>query len=60
VLDLIDEIPGLHGFDAGSLVNARGVEAVAAPLLTVNLRHKGEATLRIDGAGDRRPAKTGP
>jgi NADPH-dependent F420 reductase len=60
VLDLVDEIPGLRGFDAGSLVNARGVEAVAAPLLTVNLRHKGEATLRIDGAGERRPAKTAP
>jgi NADPH-dependent F420 reductase len=54
VLDLVDEIPGLRGFDAGSLVNARGVEAVAAPLLTINLRHKGEATLRIDGAGERR------
>ena len=53
VLDLIDAIPGLRGFDAGSLHNARGIEAVAAPLLTVNLRHKGEATLRIVGAGER-------
>jgi NADPH-dependent F420 reductase len=54
VLDLIDTIPGLRAFDAGSLENARGIEAVAAPLLTINLRHKGEATLRIDGAGERR------
>ena len=54
VLDLIDSIPGLRGFDAGSLHNARGIEAVAAPLLTVNLRHKGESTLRITGAGERR------
>jgi 8-hydroxy-5-deazaflavin:NADPH oxidoreductase len=54
VLDLVDEIPGLRAFDAGSLENARGIEAVAAPLLTINLRHKGEATLRIDGAGARR------
>jgi NADPH-dependent F420 reductase len=54
VLDLIDSIPGLRGFDAGSLHNARGIEAVAAPLLTINLRHQGEATLRITGAGDRR------
>jgi 8-hydroxy-5-deazaflavin:NADPH oxidoreductase len=54
VLDLIDEIPGLRAFDAGSLRNARGLEAVAAPLLTINLRHKGEATLRIAGAGERR------
>jgi NADPH-dependent F420 reductase len=54
VLDLVDAIPGLRGFDAGSLHNARGIEAVAAPLLTVNLRHRGEATLRIEGVGDRR------
>ena len=54
VLDLIDEIPGLRAFDAGSLRNARGIEAVAAPLLTINLRHKGEASLRISGAGERR------
>jgi NADPH-dependent F420 reductase len=59
VLDLVDEVPGLRGFDAGSLVNARGVEAVAAPLLTINLRHRGEATLRIDGAGERRAPKPG-
>ena len=54
VLDLIDGIPGLRAFDAGSLANAHGIEAVAAPLLTINLRHKGEATLRITGAGERR------
>jgi NADPH-dependent F420 reductase len=54
VLDLVDQIPGLRAFDAGSLRNARGIEAVAAPLLTINLRHKGEVTLRISGAGERR------
>jgi 8-hydroxy-5-deazaflavin:NADPH oxidoreductase len=54
VLDLIDSVPGLRAFDAGSLANAHGIEAVAAPLLTINLRHKGEATLRITGAGERR------
>ena len=54
ILDLVDQIPGLRAFDAGSLRNARGIEAVAAPLLTINLRHTGEATLRISGAGERR------
>jgi 8-hydroxy-5-deazaflavin:NADPH oxidoreductase len=54
VLDLIDSIPGLRAYDAGSLHNARGIEAVAASLLTVNLRHQGEATLRITGAGERK------
>ena len=51
VLDLIDGIPDLRAFDAGSLENAVGIETFAAALLTVNLRHKGEATLRIDGVG---------
>lgn len=54
VADLIDAIPGLRALDAGSLANAMGIEAFAAALLTVNLRHKGEATLRIAGAGPRR------
>jgi NADPH-dependent F420 reductase len=54
VLELVGQIPGLRAFDAGSLQNARGVEAFAAPLLTVNLRHRSEATLRIGGAGERR------
>ena len=53
VLDLIDDIPGLRGLDAGSLANAQGIEAFAAALLTVNLRHKGEATLRLGSIGPR-------
>jgi len=49
VLDLIVGIPNLRGFDAGSLVNAVGIEAFAALLLTVNLRHHGKGTLRLLG-----------
>ena len=51
VLDLIDGIPDLRAFDAGPLANALGIEAFSAALLTVNLRHKGEGSLRIDGIG---------
>jgi len=60
VLDLVDSIPGLRGLDAGPLVNALGLEAFAAALLTVNLRHKGEGSLRVEGIGPRRtpPAPT--
>ena len=54
VLDLIDGIPDLRALDAGSLENAVGIETFAAALLTVNLRHKGEGSLRIDGIGPRR------
>ncbi len=54
VLELVDGIPALRGLDAGSLANAQGLEAFSSALLTVNLRHKGEATLRLEGIGPRR------
>jgi len=49
VLDLIVGIPDLRAFDGGSLVNALGIEAFAALLITLNLRHKGKGTLRLMG-----------
>jgi NADPH-dependent F420 reductase len=54
VLDLIDGIPDLRALDAGPLANALGIETFSAALLTVNLRHKGEGTLRLEGIGPRR------
>lgn len=56
VLDLIVGIPELRAFDAGSLANAVGIEAFAALLLTVNLRHKGKGTLRLLGLDGYTPA----
>ena len=53
VLDLVDAIPDLRAFDAGPLENAVGLETFSAALLTVNLRHKGEGSLRIEGVGPR-------
>jgi NADPH-dependent F420 reductase len=49
VIELLATIPGVRAFDGGSLANAAGVEAFAAPLLTVNLRHRGQYTLRLAG-----------
>jgi NADPH-dependent F420 reductase len=49
VLDLVTELPNLRGFDGGSLANSVGIEAFAAVLLSVNLRHKGKGTLRLLG-----------
>jgi hypothetical protein len=62
VLDIVEAIPGLRGLDAGPLWNARGIEAFAAVLLTLNLRHRGEASLHVVGLGERRAATaaTGP
>ncbi|HEV8207071.1 MAG TPA: NADPH-dependent F420 reductase [Acidimicrobiia bacterium] len=53
VLDLVARIPDLRGFDGGSLANAVGIEAFAAVLLTINLRHKGKASLRLVGVEPR-------
>lgn len=49
VLDLVVGLPDLRGFDAGSLANSVGIEAFAAVLLSVNLRHHGKGTLRLLG-----------
>jgi NADPH-dependent F420 reductase len=49
VLDLVGAIPSLRAFDAGSLANSVGIEAFAAVLLTINLRHRGKGTLRLSG-----------
>src|SRR6266511_3617724 len=44
--------------DGGSLANAVGLEAFAAVLLTINLRHKGKASLRLVGVDP--PPPPGP
>jgi predicted dinucleotide-binding enzyme len=49
VLDLAIGIPDLRAFDGGSLANAIGIEAFAAVLLSVNIRHRGKGTLRLLG-----------
>jgi NADPH-dependent F420 reductase len=53
VRGLVEEIPDLRAFDGGSLANALGIEAFAALLLTVNLRHKAKGTLQLAGVDDR-------
>jgi 8-hydroxy-5-deazaflavin:NADPH oxidoreductase len=55
VLDLVAHIPDLRGFDGGSLANSVGLEAFAAVLLTINLRHKGKASLRLVGVEPQPP-----
>jgi NADPH-dependent F420 reductase len=55
VARLIAGIPDLRAFDGGSLANAVGIEAFAALLLSVNLRHKGMGTLRLAGFDRPRP-----
>jgi NADPH-dependent F420 reductase len=52
VRQLIAQMPELRGFDGGSLANAVGIEAFAALLLSVNLRHHGTGALRLTGFDD--------
>lgn len=49
LMDLVRSIPDLRAFDGGSLLNAVGMETFAAVLLTINVRHKGRASLRLAG-----------
>ena len=55
VLELVTGIPELRAFDGGSLVNAVGLEAFAALILSINIRHKGKASVRLEGVDGYRP-----
>src|SRR5262249_33987943 len=47
VMEIIQSIPVLRPLDGGSLRNAVGMETFAAVLLTINIRHKMRASLRL-------------
>ena len=47
VMEITESIPRLRPLDGGSLRNAVGMETFAAVLLTVNIRHKMRASLRL-------------
>jgi len=49
LMKIIESIPDLRAFDGGSLENAVGMETFAAVLLTINIRHKVKAGLRLSG-----------
>ena len=49
LMEIISAIPELRAFDGGSLENAVGMETFAAVLLTINIRHKVRAGLRLSG-----------
>lgn len=47
--DLAAKIPGVRAVDGGKLENARIVEQITALLIGMNIRHKGQAGIRITG-----------
>jgi NADPH-dependent F420 reductase len=50
ILDLVKDIGGAHGFDAGPLENSRTIEQITALLIGLNIRYKVKsAGLKITG-----------
>jgi NADPH-dependent F420 reductase len=49
VIDLIGRIEGLRGVDAGRLEMARITESLTALLISINVRHKTHAGIKITG-----------
>ena len=49
LVDLVDRIEGLRGVHAGSLEMARIAEALTPLLISINVRHKTHAGIRITG-----------
>lgn len=49
VFDLIRRIPGLRPVDAGRLEMSRVVEQLTALLISINIRHKAHAGIKITG-----------
>jgi NADPH-dependent F420 reductase len=47
MMEIVRSIPNLRPLDGGSLRNAVGMETFAAILLTINVRHKMRASLRL-------------
>lgn len=47
LMEITSSIPTLRPLDGGSLRNAVGMETFAAVLLTINIRHKMRASLRL-------------
>jgi len=47
LMDITRSIPNLRPLDGGSLRNAVGMETFAAVLLTINVRHRMRASLRL-------------
>ncbi|MGI8556906.1 MAG: NADPH-dependent F420 reductase [Solirubrobacteraceae bacterium] len=52
--DLLERIPGLRCVDAGKLEMARVCESLTAMLISINIRHKTHAGIRITGLPDAR------
>jgi 8-hydroxy-5-deazaflavin:NADPH oxidoreductase len=55
VAAIIEKVPGLRTVNAGALETARIVEQLTPLLISINVRYKTHAGIRITGLGDRDP-----
>ena len=51
ITELVQRIPGLHAVDCGRLEMARIVEQLTPLLISINIRHKTHAGIKITGLG---------
>ena len=49
VASLIDELPGLHAVEAGSMSLASPIEAFTAVCISINIRHKAHSYVKMAG-----------
>ena len=57
VAAIVEKVPGLRAVNAGALETARIVEQLTPLLISINVRYKTHAGIRITGLGDRDPWK---
>ena len=54
VAELVEEVPGLRAVDCGRLETARLVEGITPLLISVNMRHRTHAGVKLTGLPDER------
>ena len=57
VAGIVEQVPGLRAVNAGALETARIVEQLTPLLISINVRYKAHAGIRITGLPDRDPWK---
>jgi predicted dinucleotide-binding enzyme len=49
---MVNDMPGLHGVEAGSMSLASATEAFTAVCITINIRHKVHSYVKLAGLTD--------
>ncbi len=52
VVEMVNDMPGLHGVEAGSMSLASAIEAFTAVCITINIRHQVHTYVKLAGLTD--------